>query len=305
MVSGFYLAEYVKNKKHDETNKPLYMETLGYIWKTIKKIIPYYIGACLISFMVVSIVRFENYKILLLNFYQFVAEIFMLQMAGFSTYTLIGTEWYLSALIIALIIIFPLLNRYTDMMTHIIAPFLSIMIFGWIAHECGYLTNTGYWTGMCYEGVLKAIASILAGVTCHEIVDALKEKQCNKRFKICITLVELLVWFMTLCGMINGEKYSNYDFILALWIFVGLCITLSGITYTDRFINQAFSDFCAKLSIPLFLCHGYLLLVLPQYVETLEKWRALFVFLALVLFSILIDLIIVKGLFWIKREISK
>lgn len=306
MVSGFYLAEYVTNKSLiQETSKDLYIETQEYIWKVIKKILPYYLGACLLSFLAVSIVKFDNYKNLLSNFHMFIPEIFMLQMAGFPTYALLGTEWYLSAFIIALVVLFPLLRKFTGIMTHVIAPFLSIMIFGWIAHECGNLMNAGFWTEICYEGVLRAIASILAGVTCYEIVNSLRKKQYKKLSKVCMTIIEWLIWIIVVNGMIKGEKYSSYDFVLALWIFIGLCITLSGITYTNKFISQLVSDFCAKLSIPLFLCHGYLLLILPQYVENIEKWRALTIFLGLVSVTVIIDCIFAKGLMRIKDIVKK
>lgn len=289
MVTGHFLAKEIHSKSSNVTRNELANETLTFFWKKLKSILPYYIIAVAISFIVVSIDQFQSWTIIWENFKLFISEILMLQMIGLPTYTIIATEWYLSALFITLPIIYIFVRRYGNIYTICIGPLVSLLVLGWILHQYGCLTLPGTWTGICYEGVLRAFALLTLGATSYSISIVFKNK-FPEHSKV-LSIIEILLWLTIFAEMFLEKGYTSYDFILVMMIFIALCITLSGRTITSKLQNNTVCNMAAKMSIPLFLCHGFLLNTLPKYVKEWDKWYALGSFLILAIIASIIDIL--------------
>lgn len=296
MVSGYYLVDYIRKKEiEDAQSINLVDETCTYVYKKIKKIFPYFIVAALISIIAVSIFLYVNNEQTINNIGMFIFEILMLQMAGFPAYAIMGTEWYLSALFIVLMMLYPIVRKYRRLYTHMIGPVAVVLILGWIAHEYGNLTSTAGWNGICYEGVMKAFALVSAGGICYEVSEAIARKYKNQKcFKYMWTILEVGIWGGVCCGIIWFKKYTFWDFILASMIFMGLCISFSKVSDLNKYFKGAVPEIAAKLSIPLFLCHGYLLHILPRFVKGMDKWHGLCIFMVCSMITALVDMAVVN-----------
>lgn len=193
IVSGYLLAQkvYIFEQYNCERNG-IGKETVNYIVQKIKRILPYYIITLIMSFISVSYFTYSSKEQLLYNLGCYISEILMLQMTGFPTYAIIGTEWYLSALIISLLIVYPLVRKNRQFYSYIISPLIGIMGLGWIGRRYGNFASPASWTGICFEGVLRAVALISLGVAAFEICRLIKEKHQN--LSVQLTLVEVIVW---------------------------------------------------------------------------------------------------------------
>ena len=299
IVSGYLLAQKIfKLEESKNLSEGVGKEAVYYIAHKVKGILPYYVVALILAFVAVSYFTYSSKEQLLYNLGYYVSEILMLQMAGFPTYAIIGTEWYLSALIVALLIIYPLVRKYRQVYTYIVSPLIGIMGLGWISYSYGNMASPALWTGICFEGVLRAIALISLGVTAFEISRFVKKKYQNPSFGL--TFMEVFIWILVFVFMKVGNPYTGMDFLITLLILVGIIISFSEVTFLNSFIGSFLGNAAAKISIPLFLCHGYLLLFLPKYVKGWGKWSALNIFLICVGVSVAIDLVfgnMIKKLF--------
>lgn len=296
MVSGYYLTKKITLEEiKSEKSKDLASETRLYVLKKWSKIFPYFLVAAIISIIMVSIFSGARGTQLKNNLQLYIFEVLMLQMAGFPTYAIMGTEWYLSALFLTLLFLYPIIRNNRKMYTHIAAPLLFIFLTGYSAHQYGNFTSTASWTGLCYEGILRAIACLSAGSVCYEISTFISIcRNWTKCGKSILTIVELGIWARVFYSIFTEKSFSYNDFIITLLIFCGLCLTFSEVSYSKTIFNGYCTTIAAQMSIPLFLCHGYLLIFLPRLLENCNKYISVAIFLICALITSLVDFLIVE-----------
>lgn len=296
MVSGYYIAaEIAILESNHPKSMDLAKETKTVFFKKWKKIVPYFLVAAAISIIIVSIFNHPGKAQLQENLRLYIFEVLMLQMAGFPTYAIMGTEWYLSAFFLVLPLLYPIIRNHRKMYTQIIAPIVFILLMGYSAYNYGNYTSPASWTGLCFEGILRAIACLSAGCVCYEVSAFISScKVWKKRERVILTVAELGIWFMVFYEIFTAKSFSYMDFIITLFILCGLCLTFSGVTYSKKIFSGYYTTIAAKMSIPLFLCHGYLLVFLPKYLENYNKYYSLGVFLIWALITSLADLFIVR-----------
>lgn len=296
MVSGYYIAaEIAILESEHPKSMDLAKETKTVFFKKWKKIVPYFLVAAAISIIIVSIFNHPGKAQLQENLRLYIFEVLMLQMAGFPTYAIMGTEWYLSAFFLVLPLLYPIIRNHRKMYTQVIAPIVFILLMGYSAYNYGNYTSPASWTGLCFEGILRAIACLSAGCVCYEVSAFISScKVWERRERIILTVAELGIWFMVFYEIFTAKSFSYMDFIITLFILCGLCLTFSGVTYSKKIFSGYYTTIAAKMSIPLFLCHGYLLVFLPKYLENCNKYYSLGVFLIWALITSLADLFIVR-----------
>lgn len=309
IVTGYFMAKNISEKEQNSAKSTdLSYDTTQYIWKKYKRIAPYFIVAAVISFLAVSVYTYSGTEELLYNLRDFTGEILMLQMTGLPTYAIMATEWYLSASFITIAVLYPIVRNHRKTYTYVVAPPLVLLLLGWILHKYNCLSATGSWTGLSFEGVMRAFALVSAGCVCYEISGFIQKKCHNTKARAKLTIFEMIIWISVFIGMIYGQKYTRFDFTLTLLIFIGLCITFSEATYLDKIISGNIAGLAAKWSVLLFLCHGYLLRILPQILKGWNRWSSLCIFLICSFITALIVLIAAKRLeyllFILKKECS-
>lgn len=102
------------------------------------------------------------------------------------------------------------------------------------------------------------------------------------------------IWIFVFYGIFTGKSFSHEDFILTLLIFCGLCFTFSDVIYSKAIFKGYYTKIATKINIPLFLCHGYLLIILPPFLEDYNKYYSVIIFLTCALITSILDVVIVK-----------
>lgn len=139
LVSGYLMAKKALNTK--EENLSIGQETVQYIWKKIKSFFPYIVVAFIFSFLVNN--YYKPYtKSQIVNS---IWNLFLVDMSGVKTTFVIEQTWYISAMLMSMLILYPLIRKYKKNFTHIIAPIIVLFVGGWLAHK------TGTWT-CCVDG---------------------------------------------------------------------------------------------------------------------------------------------------------
>lgn len=185
---------------------------------------------------------------------------FLIQMTGIMGAPLNHIEWYLSAMLIAILIIYPLCRLYFKVFTRYIAPLASVGLFIWMC--CEFPSLTGVTRPMyigqdifVYKGLIRAVAEIMLGTFVYSLgqygLAPLAEK-IGKPARVALTVAEWVMYvaavIITLLTLPYGWEYGA----LAV-IFVGVTLSYSGLTYSGNLFDNSVSYFLGKITLPVYL----------------------------------------------------
>lgn len=289
IVSGYLMTKKALNKK--EGCLDIGYETFQYILKKIKGFFPFMLVAFSITLFINAISK--GYS--LGSIANSIWNLFFLETSGIKTTLVIGQTWYISAMLIAMLILYPLIRRYKKNFVYLIAPVIVIFIGGWISHNYGTLNGWQY-TGVVYKCLLRAFFELALGAILYEISTKMRDINFNKFGSIILTLIEILGFIVTF--VIANKTNSKYDFIVLALISISVIIAFSEKTIFYNLTNNKFFYYLEKLSLPIYLNHQWVMNVIgivKRKLNYLNYWQelAIDIFFTIV-FSIIIAYIMEK-----------
>ena len=181
-------------------------------------------------------------------------ELLLLQMAGFQIETINGVTWYISAMMLSMAILYPMLRKYTNFMKMIGAPLLSILLIGWLCHEYANLRSPFVWTGIVYKGTIRIFAELCLGVVCYQLARHLERISLNTNGRIFIAIVEWIGYFSILIYMQTMQSSRLDYFFLTVWLLC-IAISFSGCGIDAEVYNNKIVYCLGRLSMPIYLSH--------------------------------------------------
>lgn len=261
ILSGFLMA------KSSIKELPIGKATSVFIIRKWMGILPTYIFAYTVSIIVKY---FLNYGSFVELFTGSIFEIFFLQMAGLSPILnnheyMVGATWYISAMLLVMIILFPLMYKNRDVFFNILAPLFAIAILGYFCSAKGSLEFAdGY-------GLLRAIAEISLGCVSYNIYLKISKIRATKLLSIICTIVEFSCYMIVLLGawfVYRGE----WDFIAVLLLAIGIIITFSGLSYSGKIFSAPIFLWLGKYSLAIYLNQYIWLRLLQNLNMPLPVW---------------------------------
>lgn len=253
VVSGYLMASAAfKNQNNSLT---LGRETFSFMYKKLMAILPYhilvftvtYIGVCIINDLTVS----ESFMKLFDN----IPNILLVQKSGLPNSAVLGVEWYISDMLTAMLVLYPICRKYYDKFSKIVAPIIALTVIGYLVKTTGRIGNISEWTGLFSKTLLRAVAEICAGVFVFELCRNLKKLNFSKSDKIILSFVELLSYLGALAFIIFDipAKYEGHFLII---LCVGILLSFSEVTLGNSLFNNKVVYFLGSLSLPLYLCQS-------------------------------------------------
>lgn len=224
---------------------------------------------------------------------------FFIARAGFRGIPSInGATWYLSAMLIAMAILFPLLISRREFFINWFAPVCCLLLYGFMSSSWSNgLAGSTRFTGFATKGVLRAIGGLLLGAICYLVVNKLKTLNFKPLMKVIFTLVQIGC-FAYVIRYVYSNKNSSFDFVLVAIIAVGVTISFSNVSYTSLLNKYDFiSSLCGwlgELSLNLFLSHGYWSNYLNYFVPEITGKRLFCAYFIVVFVNALLVMFISK-----------
>lgn len=187
-------------------------------------------------------------------------------------------------MLIAMMIIYPICKKFYYTFTRYFAPLSAILILGWLTYTQSNLTSPHTWLGLCFTGLLRAVAEISLGATCFEISRYIQSIDLAKGKKILLTLLEIGT-FVIICLYIVSDLSKKYDAIIAMLLFVLVFLAFSGVSYGSGLFNNKLCYFLGKTSLPIYLSHSAAIYIVRNNMadsRTLVKLAAVLVFTAII-----------------------
>lgn len=275
---------------------------MQFLWHKIRSILPYYVFAVVFSYGRTIIA--ENFTPMeaLRNLMLGVWDLFFLRMSGIKTYSIVRATWYLSAMYLAMFILYPMLRRWKETFTHILAPLIAIVLLGYLSQTYGNLNQYSNNYTFLYAGTLRALAEISLGCVCYVAYEKIRTIQLTTLSRTLITLIQLFGYAGVLyCE--NDLPTKQFDFVLLLCLAVCIPLSFSGQGIAAPLFQHKIFPWLGKMSVILYLNHMWVKDSVSAFLpSSLGYWKLTCIYIAGVFLASFACLMWAKGLqaFWDK-----
>lgn len=272
VVSGFLMAKSIRSMllREGGVQPGIGDRTRKFLWKKFKPLMPYHIPFCII--MQVSLLLFRK-KELPFTWITRLPSAFFLQKLGVSDTAVLGVEWYLSSMLIAMAVIFPLCYRYYDSFSRYFAPVSALFVVGYMYQCLPAMSRTWLWDGITYHCNLRAYVEICLGITCYEIVRYMQTKQFNTWQRALLTLGEVGGYaVLFLYCMSHAPIYLQFQVLMAVCVAVTISFSEQGFLGCSPIFNNKVCYFLGTVSMPIYLIQSITRKAVERLLHFLPLW---------------------------------
>ena len=169
VVSGYLLASHVRSiHSRPETWSEIADSTWAFLLKKAGGFFHYYVCVFLLNLVIRCVlVRGADVLSLLMRLLKSIPTITLTFMGlNYRSAALyVGNTWYLSAMLIAMFMLYPLLVKSFDAATKLLFPLVSMFTLGYLYSAYGTVATWNKTAGIFSSGVLRAIAEIALGAS--------------------------------------------------------------------------------------------------------------------------------------------
>ena len=253
LLSGFLMAKNAEKPLHGTLGEDCWHFILG----KIGKFYPMYLLAIVFDLLSRWIATGNTVETGALSFYAW--DLLLLRAAGLHGSvmpgTAIGASWYLMAMVLAMAVLYPLLRANRDVFLHVLAPLVSMFLYGWFSQVKGSISFTMAFDHGVSMGLLRAIAGICLGCVCYQLCENMKQSQWkwSRRLRVGMTLLELFAAFVIVYFSITYGA-GQTDFICILLAAVILVGEFSGLSLIHTAAQKLRTDWIASFTLALYVC---------------------------------------------------
>ncbi len=271
LLTGFFMMQHAQ--KENSLNTP------SFLFKKISSVYPIFIVAFAMQFVLFVLTTPLNSALEVGGaLFHFKWEAMFMQTAGFiqnpqfNIDYLLGQAWYLSAMMISLLVLYPIARKLKKTFSQIICPIIVILIYAYMNTVSGTLNVGTEFYGFISSAVVRAIAGTCMGALTFGIYSHFKEKGI-KKIKPAIT-IEVVAYIslalLLFMGMFNNPFVSSEDGLFYVLVFATIILfAMLNKTPVSRFINTHGTkviNYLGSLSLYLYLLHCAYFVVCIVYV---------------------------------------
>jgi len=141
ILSGLFMAKSIDSKKNNYEANDIGDDFWKFLINKYKSFFLYHVIAFIILFIVTIIINEYSLSKIVITFIDSIPSIFLLQMTGIPGVALNDIEWYLSAMMISMALLYPVCKKYFNLFIKYIAPIGSVLILVYLGYTYGYLTG--------------------------------------------------------------------------------------------------------------------------------------------------------------------
>ncbi len=186
--------------------------------------------------------------------------------SALSTAYYVNSTWFLSAMLIVMLVLYPILLHNYYFGVKIVFPILTLFLLGY-----EYTTNQNIgenvaWAGFTYFGILRAASEIAFGGTLYYISteitgnEALMKRAQRPLNRVLLTIAKIICFGVPLLYANKtgfGLKFSNgFDLHALLFCGIGIMLSFSGLGWSIP--DCKLTRYLGKITLPIFIYHKLL-----------------------------------------------
>lgn len=222
LLSGRFMAAHAEKK--DFATESIGISSYKYVCGKVKSFMVPFVLCWGMSFVFCNYTQRSSIMALCKNFINSFPEIFQLQMTGMKGFGYVGQSWYLSAMVLTIMICYPLLLKLRENYYYTVAPIVAFFTMGVISSQTGMFGNVLTVLGIFTKGLLWAMAVMNLGIFSYGIEKRLLHIPFTKCGRNWMKVFGLISICMVLGYAILPIENSNYDFSITLILAIGFLI---------------------------------------------------------------------------------
>ncbi len=251
MITGYFMMHSVTKAKGKEIGK----DTLSFILHKYSSFALPLFFSVMAGFVIHTATDGLTHNIFA-NAVYLLSEIVPLQMTGMYTVEPTAVAWYLSAMMVSLMILYPLARKTGSMFTRIICPLLVFMLYGILCHRyiaISIIMNDFYGLPI-FAGLLRGIAGICAGCMLYDCVKATENYKVSRFGELCFLLAEILsVAFIGI--VICRFARTQLDYFTLPFFFILLYSSFGRKSLFSKHFSFNFTKHLSTASLLVYLNH--------------------------------------------------
>lgn len=284
IVTGYLML----NSLHKEklVDKYIFKDTLNFVIKKYIRLLPALIVTFIISIPFVYGKNALNYQLLLSN--SMIGEILQLGILGYPM-PINSSWWYLSAMFLVSLILYPIAKKYTNDYARYIAPVILLFTVGLVYTKGININDPLNISFYLRNGFYKAIIFIILGNISYEISNGIKKTSLNSKKIKLLTIFEILTYLFLI---LNLHYYVADTLLYAILLTLNIAVTFSNITYTKKFFKNPIWNKLGTFGFYIYLCQiairTYMMRHLTNnYINDLIKYIIITVIVSTIIYIII------------------
>jgi len=270
ILSGFLMAMNVAKKHEIKDEKIIADDSFLFLIKKYKNIGYKFLISFVIFFVCYcitkDITRIKDIGELALRV---LPNFFLLDRVGWTKLSFNTPIWYLSAMFVSMIIIYPLCRK-SDIFFKQGTLFIGIVIIGITTQYHGNLADTkSLMYDSFYLGFFKGFGELCLGVFAYHVYSYVKNIELTIFGKTLFTAFESLIFItiIYICIFVNYEYLNTPTLILVIMLVISAFCD----NYTSNLFNNKVVFFLGKVSTSIYLSH-YSIVILDKYIAKTYDW---------------------------------
>lgn len=292
LVSGYLMANSALNKKENDS---IGKETINFVLKKYKTFLPYTILAGLLAITILLCIGQMRME----KFVYSIFDMLLLNMSGIKTFSVNGPIWYISSMLICMLIIYPLIRKYKENFLYIAVPIIVLLGFGYLSYTCNNLRDPNQWIIFTFKGNIRAFIELCLGSLMYLLCEKFKSIDFTTFVKVIITIIEI-TGFITIF-LVSQFLTAKYDFMLVAILSISIILAFSEKTLEYNFLCNKFCYWLEKLSVSIFVFHFSVRLFIRN-VDFFNRFSYLPKLGIYVISSIIVSIILMYLLDYLKKK---
>ena len=274
VVTGYLMAGHVYRMNADSRDLGCIAdETWRYILKKTRSFYSYYFFAILLQAVVRYLLLKGTSLTLLADKTLRSIPVFTLSFLGLdrgASSLYVSNTWYLSAMLLSIFLLYPLLLRHYKFSVEILFPILSLFLLGYLYSTYKTIRGWEKWAGFVYFGMLRAVPEIAMGASLFQLSNtaAIKESPILRSEKLLmkglVTACKLFCYAVVLAFAQGSAFKENFNLHALLFCALGVMLSFSGAGYCIP--DSKLTRYLGKISLPIFTFHGVIRLTLWDHI---------------------------------------
>ena len=191
-----------------------------------------------------------------------------------------GPVWYLSAMLLAMCIIWPIMRKFKDTFFYAIAPISAVFLMGITYQNWSSFGGASIWLGFTSKGTVRAFMGILLGCVGYKVSEYLKKQEFTTLSRILFAIVEISGYAaIFVVSFFKGR--GDMDWLELLVLTVCITITFSNVSVWAGWFSHPIFNWLGVFSYSLYLGHGFWSNAMVDLFPTLNYWTRIPVYLVI------------------------
>lgn len=255
MVTGYLTAMSVAKKNEKFESSKIGTQTVGFLLHKIKGFIYCYAFAVVICLAVRILTEGVKQTIFSEKFALTIVDLLFLNSSGLPHWYIFSASWYLSAMLIGLAVIYPIMRKNRDLFVNIIAPLTAIVLYSVMIKKDGYISGPDNWYYIVTKGVLRSIAGLCLGSTAYALCEKMKKRTYSPAVSVLFSLINITAMAYAFIVLNKDNLDQSITPAVIFMFFLCLCISASKVSALSPVFGYSFFSYLGKLSMSIYLCH--------------------------------------------------